>query len=55
MIKRLEIVSNRVSRVVYFLLASILEGYITELLVDTIISYSEVEQKRKIKDQEVDI
>ena len=40
LIKRLKIVNNHISRVVYFWVDSILEGYITEFVVDTITSYS---------------
>ena len=37
-------VSNHISRVVDFWVDSILQGYITEFVVDTITSYSEVER-----------
>ena len=46
MIERMKRVSNPVSRVVDFLIDSILEGYINEFVVDTITSYSEVEQNK---------
>ena len=53
-IERLKRVRNLVSRAVEFWLDSILEGYITEFVVDTITSYSEVERKN-FKDHRVDI
>ena len=37
-------VSNTISRVVDFWVDSILQGYITEFVVDTITSYSEAER-----------
>ena len=45
-IEQLEEVSNPVSRVVYFWMDIILEGYITEFVVDTITSYNKVERKK---------
>ena len=45
LIERLKRVRNPVSRDVDFWVDNILEGYITEFDVDTIASYSEVEQK----------
>ena len=44
LIEQLEEVSNLVLRDVYFLIDSILEGYITEFVVDTITSYNKVER-----------
>ena len=54
MIERLEGVSNPVLRDVDFWIDSILEGYITEFVVNTIISYSE-EERIFFKDHVVDI
>ena len=45
LIEQLEEVSNPVSRAVDFWIDSILEGYITEFVVDTITSYNETERK----------
>ena len=45
MIERMKRVNNPILRVVDFWVDSILEGYITDFDVDTITSYSEVEQK----------
>ena len=45
MIKRLEGVSNPVSRGLDFWIENILEGYINKFVVDTITSYSEAEWK----------
>ena len=44
MIERLKRVENPMLKLVNFWVDSILEGYITEFFVDTIISYSEVER-----------
>ena len=46
MIERLKGVRNPVSRAVDFWINSILEGYITEFVVDTITSYNEAERKK---------
>ena len=43
-VRRLECVNNTISRVVEFWVDSILEGYIIEIVVDTIKSYSEDER-----------
>ena len=45
LIRRLESVNNPISRAVDFWVESILEGYITEMAVDSINSYSEVERE----------
>ena len=45
MIQQLKSNSNPVSRVVNFWVDSILEGYITQFVVNTITSYSEEERK----------
>ena len=44
LVREVTIVSNTISRVVYFWVDSILQGYITEFAVDTITSYSEAER-----------
>ena len=41
LVQRLNIVNNTISRVVKFWVDNILEGYITEIVVDTIKPYSE--------------
>ena len=46
LIEQLEGVNNPISRVVDFWIDIILEGYITEFVVDTITSYSEAERKK---------
>ena len=46
LIQRLKSVSNLVSRIVDFWVDSILEGYVTEIAIDIITSYSDVEQKQ---------
>ena len=46
LIKRLKRVNNPISRAMYFWVDNILEGYITEFLVDTITSYNEAERKK---------
>ena len=43
LIQRLKSMRNPVSRAIYFWEYSILEGYVTEFVVDTINSYNEVE------------
>ena len=43
LIERMKRVNNLISRYTYFWVDSILEGYVTEFLVDTITSYSEAE------------
>ena len=45
MVREITSVINTISRVVDFLVDSILQGYITEFAVDTITSYSEAERK----------
>ena len=45
LIRRLKSVSNFVSRVVDFWVNNILQGYITEFVVDMVTSYSEEERK----------
>ena len=45
LIQRLKSVSNPVSRAVDFWVGSILQGYITEFVVDTITSYGEAERE----------
>ena len=42
---QLKIISNPISRAVDFWVDSIFEGYITEFVVNTVTSYSEVERK----------
>ena len=49
MIERWKRVNNPISRVVDFWVDSILEGYITEFVVDTITSYSEAERKTNFR------
>ena len=45
MVHEVTTVSNTISRAVDFWVDNILQGYITEIVVDTITSYSEVERK----------
>ena len=47
LIQRVKSVSNPMSRVVEFWVDSILEGYITEFVVDTITSYSEANMNQR--------
>ena len=54
LIQQLKSVRNPVSRAINFSVDSILQGYITEFVVDTITSYSEVERNFS-KDHVVDI
>ena len=53
LIRRLKSVSNPMSRVVDLWVDNVLEGYITEFVVDTITSYIEAEIKN-LKDHEED-
>ena len=45
LIERLKRISNIISRAMEFWVDSILEGYITKFVVDTITSYNEAKQK----------
>ena len=46
LIERLKRINNPISRVVDFWVDIIIEGYITDFVVDTIMSYSDAERKK---------